>query len=285
MCDEGRLDFHWVNSERRMTEPTVRENGQHRPAGWQDAIRKAAAELQKAESGQIALVASGRMTNEELYLARRLAEVLGILPAHIDIVPRSGPADQYLVHADRNPNTRGASLILTPTPGAQLAGIRDGLASGKITTVIALRENLLAGAGFSAESLSGARFVLQTHVMLNSGAEVAHVALPVAAYAEKRGTMVNATGRIQRLNAAVASPGMARDDWEVLRDLILAVSGQNGLYSIDDVFRALAAEIPQFKGLTMGSVGPQGVAVMESGETVPLVEREKDRRARGIIVG
>jgi NADH-quinone oxidoreductase subunit G len=285
MCDEGRLDFHWVNSERRMTEPTVRENGRHRTAGWQEAIQTAAAELRRAEPGQIALVASGRMTNEELYLARRLASVLGILPAHIDIVPRSGPADQYLVTADRNPNTNGASLVLTPTPGAQLSGIREGVASGRITTVISLRENLLAGAAFPADDLGKARFVLQTHVMLNAGAESAHVALPVAAYAEKRGTMVNATGRLQRLNAAVASPGMARDDWEVLRDLILAISGQTGMYSVEDVFRAMAADVPQFSGLTLNSIGSQGVAVLETGATVPLLEREKERRARGIIVG
>jgi NADH-quinone oxidoreductase subunit G len=107
----------------------------------------------------------------------------------------------------------------------------------------------------------------------------------VAAYAEKRGTMVNATGRLQRLNAAVASPGMARDDWEVLRDLILAISGQNGMYSVEDVFRAMAADVPQFSGLTLNSIGSQGVAVLETGATVPLLEREKERRARGIIVG
>jgi anaerobic selenocysteine-containing dehydrogenase len=43
-----------------------------------------------------------------------------------------------------------------------------------------------------------------------------------ASYAEKRGSMINVTGRLQRLNKAVKSPGNARDTWEILRDLIVA---------------------------------------------------------------
>ena len=109
--------------------------------------------------------------------------------------------------------------------------------------------------------------------------------LPAASYAEKRGSMINATGRLQRLNKAVKSPGNARDDWEILRDLVLALTGTNGLHSADDVFKQLAAEIPCFQGHTLNSIGDQGVQVLETGETVPILEREKERKAKGIIVG
>ena len=61
---------------------------------------------------------------------------------------------------------------------------------------------------------------------------------PSFGFAEKRGSMINRKGRLQRLNRAVAGPGQARDDWEILRDLIQACTGQNGIYSIEDVFRA-----------------------------------------------
>jgi NADH-quinone oxidoreductase subunit G len=97
--------------------------------------------------------------------------------------------------------------------------------------------------------------------------------------------MINATGRLQRLNIAVTTPGNARDDWEILRDLTLAVSGQNGLYSIDDVFKSMAAEIPAFSGLSLAKIGDKGVPLVPTTESVPLLEREKDRRAKGIIVG
>ena len=45
--------------------------------------------------------------------------------------------------------------------------------------------------------------------------------------------MINIKGRLQRLNQAISSPGKARDDWEILRDLLQAVSGSNGTYTVD----------------------------------------------------
>ena len=41
-------------------------------------------------------------------------------------------------------------------------------------------------------------------------------------------------------------PGQARDDWEILRDLIQAYSGQNGIYSIEDVFRQMSESVPHW---------------------------------------
>ena len=68
-------------------------------------------------------------------------------------------------------------------------------------------------------------------------------------------------------------------------DAILAVSGQNGLYSIDDVFRSLAAEISEFSGLTLAAIGDAGIPFIQTGETIPLLQREAERKAKGIIVG
>jgi NADH-quinone oxidoreductase subunit G len=156
--------------------------------------------------------------------------------------------------------------------------------SGQIRAVVALRENLL-NAGFTADDLGKLGFLAQTHVMLNACADAANVVLPCAAYAEKRGSMINATGRLQRLNQATVPPGQTHDDWEILRDLILAVSGQNGMYSIDDVFRSMASETGEFSGLTLGGIGDGGIPFIQTGETVPLLEKEKERKAKGIIVG
>ncbi len=284
MCDHGRLDFHWVNSERRLTEPLLKENGSHRRATWQESIAAAAAALRGYAPGQIALIASGRMTNEELFLARKLAAALDISAENMDILPRTGDGDKYLVHQDRNPNTNGAKIVLTPTPGQQLDSIRERVRSGQVRAVIALRENLL-NAHFTPDDLSKLGCLIQTHVMLNACADHAHVVLPSAAYAEKRGSMINATGRLQRLTAAIAPPGQARDDWEILRDLLLALTGNNGLYTIDDVFRSMAEDISEFSSLSLAAIGDAGIPFIQTGETVPLLQREADRKAKGIIVG
>lgn len=51
------------------------------------------------------------------------------------------------------------------------------------------------------------------------GASMADVVLPGAAYTEKQGTYVNMEGRSQQTNAAITPPGLAREDWKILRAL------------------------------------------------------------------
>lgn len=49
------------------------------------------------------------------------------------------------------------------------------------------------------------------------GAPMADVILPGAAYTEKNATYVNTEGRAQQTRVAVTAPGMAREDWKILR--------------------------------------------------------------------
>lgn len=283
MCDRGRLDFHWINSELRLTQPVIRESGNHRPVTWQDAISTIVASLKNFDGSQIAVIASGRQTNEELFLTKRLAATLGA--GWLDIVPRTWEGDRYLVHSDRNPNTNGARVILGTDPGSRLAGLREAVDSGRIRAIVSLNENLLKAAGFTAAQLDRLDFFALLHPLANPSADHAHVVLPAAAWAEKHGSMINATGRLQRLNAAVDPPGDVREDWEVLRDLTVAAGGPNGLYRFEDVFRELAATVPQFSGIAFAAIGDEGVPLLETGESVPLLERERERIAKGIIVG
>lgn len=51
------------------------------------------------------------------------------------------------------------------------------------------------------------------------GAEMADVILPGAAYTEKQATYVNTEGRAQQTLMAVTAPGMAREDWKIIRAL------------------------------------------------------------------
>ena len=46
---------------------------------------------------------------------------------------------------------------------------------------------------------------------------MADVVLPGAAYTEKNSTYVNTEGRAQQTRVAVTAPGMAREDWKIIR--------------------------------------------------------------------
>lgn len=289
MPDSHRLNFHYIDSEARLTEPLA-WSASVSPANfivtnWSSALAEAASRLKATPAGQTAIIASGRMTNEELFLTRALAAEIGT--SLLSLVPRNGEADNLLVAADRNPNTTGAKLILdSENPYSGLAFIRDGVRDGSIKSLIVLGEDIITDAGFTAEDLKKLDFLLQTSVLANPTAEQAHIVLPSAAFAEKRGSMVNLSGRLQRLNRAVEPPGQCRDDWEILRDLLLALSGdKNEAHLIEDIFKAIAETVPAFNGLNLSKIGHQGKQLIDTGYQIPLLTNERARKAAGLING
>ncbi len=252
--DSHRLNFKFVSSPARLTEPVVRPQlGDEKPS-WQQSINLAAEAL-KRNAGRVAIIASGRATNEELFLVKRLASALD---AKVDILPRTGESDGMLIAADRNPNTTGAKLLGVAT--GQLAEIVAGIKDGSITALIAFGEDATK-AGLSEADLAKLDTVIAADILPNKTTVHADILLPAAAWCEKRGSMINLKSRLQRLNRAVVAPGSARDDWEILRDLILAVSGSNGLHSVEDVFKAMANETPALAGLTLSRIGDLGVDI------------------------
>ena len=262
MCDYGRLNFGYLQSDKRLLQPEILAGDKLIPAEWNVAITHAVAQLKHFSGWEIAIIASGRMTNEELWLTSQLAKLLGV--DSIDIVPRTGPGDDILLSADRNPNTNGARLLgVTSAPGARLREIRDDVVRGRVKALIALGENPVE-IGLTVEQLKALPAFVVMNILWNEATEGATVLLPSFGFAEKRGSMINGKGRLQRLNRAVRGPGQARDDWEILRDLIQAHSGRNGIYSIEDVFRQMSEAVPAFAGLSLSKIGDLGVQVIET---------------------
>jgi len=257
--DSHRLNFKYVGDERRLTKPTVK--GQS--VDWRTATAIAAEILKSKPSEQLWLVASGRATNEEMFLAKRLIAALDIDKQH-DIVPRLAEADGLLIAADRNPNTSGAKLLGLTTPakqGSRFKKLVEGVRSGAIKVVVTLGEDLTK-TGLTEEDLAKLDAIIAVDILPNKTTPHATIVLPASAWVEKRGSMINLKGRLQRLNQVVNPPGEARDDWEILRDLIQAVSGSNGLYMIEDVFKSMAGEVKEFANLSLSKIGDLGVPLI-----------------------
>ena len=286
MPDSHRLNFHYIDGENRLSQPLAKNAaGLHEPTTWSAALASAASAIKSFSPDQIAVIASGRMTNEELFLTRALAENIGT--QHLSIVPRSGEADHLLIAADRNPNTTGAKLVWeNGDPSSKLDSIRSAVGSGDIKALIVLGEDLVTDAGFSGDDLSKLGLLVQLHTLANPTASRAHFVLPTAAFAEKRGSMVNLSGRLQRLNRAVEPTGQCRDDWEAIRDLICAITGdKHEIHHIEDVFKSIAENIPAFQNLTLSKIGHQGTPITETGHKIPLLENERARKAAGLVNG
>jgi NADH-quinone oxidoreductase subunit G len=260
MCDVGRLNYKWVGREDRLTEVTSRRPyGPTEKISWPAALAEISQKLQKAPPGSVAIIASARQTNEELFLLKRLADQL---KATTDAVPRLGPGDRLLVHADKNPNSVGARLTgMAANPlGSNLAHIADGIRNGSIRTLLVFGEDLTRH-GFTPDLLGKLETLVVSDILPNKTTALAHYLLPGCAHAEKRGSFTNVKGRVQRFMKAVEPKGEARPEWEFLHELVYHVTGQNGFVSIEGLFNQMARELPAFSGLTWASLGDAGVTV------------------------
>src|SRR3984893_16514828 len=283
MCDYGRLNFYYLQSDSRLLEPQIRYQGKLVPADWPTAIAQAALQLKQFSGPEIAIVVSGRMTNEELWLASQLAKSLGV--QWIDIVPRRGPGDDILLSTDRNPNTNGARLILgsASEPGAKLMAIAEAVKSGQIKALVILKENTMH-LGIPVEQLAKLPAFIVMNTLPNEATEKASIVLPACGFAEKRGSMIYCKGRLQRLNRAVRPPGHPRDDWEILRDLLQAIGGGDSIPSIDDVFRRISETVPLFAGLSLSKIGDLGVHILRIEELPPANPSDEENIEQAIAI-
>jgi NADH-quinone oxidoreductase subunit G len=283
MCDYGRLNYKYLEAEDRLLEPQIRSEGRLVPADWPTAIAQAALQLKQFAGSEIAIVASGRMTNEELWLTARLGKSLDV--NWIDIVPRRGEGDDILLSQDRNPNTNGARLILgsSSEPGTKLMSIADAVRTGQVKALVILKENAMH-LGLSVEQLAQLPGLIVMNLLPNEATEKASVVLPACGFAEKRGSMINGKGRLQRLNRATRPPGNARDDWEILRDLLQAIGGGDSLHSIEDVFRRISETVPQFGRLSLSKIGDLGVPILQMEELPPTHPSDEEAIAQAVAI-
>jgi NADH-quinone oxidoreductase subunit G len=274
MCDYGRLNYKWIGSEERLREvqspkskvqsPKSEVRGQRsevrgQAETWQPVLREISEQLKQAVAGSVAMVASARQTNEELYLLAKLARRLG---AVTDSVPRAGQGDGLLLNTDRNPNSAGARLtgIAAEPMGANLPKIADGIRNGRIKTLVVFGEDMTKH-GIGADLLGKLELLIVSDLLPNETTHRAHYLLPGCAHAEKRGSFTNAKGRVQKFMKAIEPPGQARVEWEFLHELVFGITGQNGFASIEGLFNQMAQEVAAFKGLTWAGLGDTGMAV------------------------
>jgi len=260
MCDAGRLNYKWIGREDRLGE-VRRKNaeGGNEKTTWMAALSEIVDKLKKAPAGSVAIVASARQTNEELWLLSKLKTKLG---AQSDSVPRKGEADKLLVSADKNPNANGARLtgICFTEMGSSLPGIANGIRDGKIKTLIVFGEDVTKQ-GIGADLLGKLETLIVSDILPNATTRLAHYLLPGCAHAEKRGTFTNTKGRVQKFMKAVEPPGEARPEWEFLHDLVYNVTGQDGFLTIEGLFNEMAKDVPAFNGLTWAGLGDTGATV------------------------
>src|SRR5690606_24540878 len=76
LCDKGRFAYHYAESKERLTKPMIRKDGKLSRASW-DAATKLAAENFTKNKKDFVVLASGRLSNEDLFNLKSLADTAG----------------------------------------------------------------------------------------------------------------------------------------------------------------------------------------------------------------
>jgi NADH-quinone oxidoreductase subunit G len=270
MCDVGRYDYRWLNND-RLTEPLIRDSEGLKSAEWEPVLTSVADALKRTlalDGSAAAVIASPQMTNEELYLVRRIFyEYLSISTLNFTIAPvdPSASEDGFLLKKDRNPNTRGAQLILSEQKNLLVESILELARDGRLKFLYILHTDVASIFKEEAvrDALSKVETVIYHGTNLNNTIPSATHVLPAATYAEKEGTFTNFQGRVQRIFPAVAPEGISRTTLEILRDLGRKLGTDVKSAQASEVFAELASKIKSFSGMTYGTIGLSGRLVNE----------------------
>jgi NADH-quinone oxidoreductase subunit G len=262
LCDAGRYGFAAVDDKTRLVAPARRDGGAVTDTSWDEAIAALAGALGRYAPDEVGVLASPQMANEDLFALRRLLERRGVRRVAFRVPPAApGDQDDFLIRADKNPNTRGAEVLgLDGDAAALLAAAR----ARQVKSLWIFGHDLLASGlpeSAAAAALAAAETVVWVGTNANATSERAHWVLPAAAWVERDGTFTNFEGRVQRFRQGVEPLGQALPEWEILGRLLEALGAGARPPRAERWFRELAAAVPAFAGLTYQSIGDAGTAL------------------------
>jgi NADH-quinone oxidoreductase subunit G len=260
MCDEGRYGYHHVHRADRLVEPRRRDGAAMVNIDWSALPHEFDARLKKA--GRLAVVISPHLTVEEAYLLAQMARkydpqaVLALGP--VPVVGKDEKfASGFTIHAEKCPNRKGVEAVLNKF-SERLVTFEELLTELDSGTI---RAAWVAGAYPQPwiDEATAARFgkldLLIVQDMFDSPLwQRATYQLPGASFAERAGSYVNYSDRLQSFDWAIRPPAGV---W-IEGHLYWRLLGRKGMYNPRTVLSEVTAEIIYFAAAG-GDVSPVGV--------------------------
>ncbi|HON06640.1 MAG TPA: molybdopterin-dependent oxidoreductase, partial [Verrucomicrobiota bacterium] len=265
MCDFGRLNYKWINRKDRISTVLSKSaNGVCEEVDWQIALEKIARYLKNVKIGTSAIIASARLSNEELWLLSKLKKLIG---ATSDSVPRFDNADNFLLKSDRNPNTNGAILtgICSERIGENLENIKKKIERGELKTLIVFGEDVVK-IGITPQILGKLDMLVVSDILPNATTPLANYLLPGCAAAEKSGTFTNINLRVQKFNKAIEPPGKARPEYEFLSELLGLMTDEKFGNTAKEIFDKMVADVVGFNKMNWSKLGDTGMSVEKANQ-------------------
>lgn len=290
MCDEGRLNYKFVN-ENRIDRPLCGSDEGAQTVSFEEALGNMRITLGFEPTGRVdgpssvktVVLASATCTLEEMYQAKRLARGALDAPVFVARHVADGVEDQLLRRADKHPNTSGAQMLGLDVldligDGNETAAqvVEDALGGGGVLLYLGFNYAISA----ALERLAAcADKVVAVSACKTSLSDRADLVVPGLTFAEKLGLMVNFKGHIQKLGQALDfeadfAPTAQKmrnaprpvSDWKVLEELMSSLQGEEPVTCISVIRRYIVENEAAFANVDLQKIGPLGTRL--SGEPV-----------------
>ena len=232
MSDSGRMLYKTVDSETRLKAFRRGES----EVTFDEAVDAALALM---KDGVPAFVASGKMSVEEQFALKALANAVG---GDVYLAKTLGENDKMLISEDRSPNRRGALVtgLVKDFDSAEVSALAAKIDANEFKTVFVCGEDL-KGLGLSDEQLKKVEIVY-LGTQSNATSDEASVVLPGRTVFEKAGTFINQEFRLQKFEIAVPGIKGTENDLTILSTLAARASSSvvtdNSVASVWEKLRA-----------------------------------------------
>ncbi|MBF0490166.1 MAG: (2Fe-2S)-binding protein [Candidatus Omnitrophica bacterium] len=256
ICDAGRYNYRFID-ENRITTPQLKDD----LITWEQAIETVVKAIKSTKTDRIGVIASAQLTNEDLFVVGKLfKETLKVANVDYRVGQQPGNSDDFLIKADKNPNTAGAAAILG-VPALSAEEIVQKAKRGEIDVLYVFGQDLvkLFGKDVVAEVVKKVKLLVYQGSNINETCSYAHLNLPSAVYAEKEGTFTNCQQKVQRIWPAFVPLGESRLDWVILSMIAEKMGTAFKYKNTQDIFKDIAATVDGFSEMTYEKLNDQGL--------------------------
>jgi len=265
MCDIGRFDYGWVESDARLRRPMLRQSTGLEPAAWHDVeprVRDRIQEAGSADPTSVRFLVSAHASTEDLFVLKELVEGLlgadGLRAVTVTWTrseKRQPPTAKFTVPATDAPNVNGAAAIGFAVGAGndglpELASLKTAVEGGRVKALYVIDPGPKGSIGdlswiVAARQSGTLPLLIVQGVVMTELVAAADIVLPGAVWVEKDATFTNDQGRVQAAARAIAPPGEALEDWQILVNVARSLGLTLPYKSSNDVRRAIVAAMPE----------------------------------------
>ncbi|MFO0985314.1 MAG: 2Fe-2S iron-sulfur cluster-binding protein [Planctomycetota bacterium] len=250
ICNVGRFDYLPLASPRGRVTSASERGAVQDPTRTREVLARVAASLATATS--VLVVLSARLTNEELVLLKQVLPAAQFVLLKVD----AKGGDHILLTGDPWPNREGVRA-LGPALGIEEITPRALAAAANQTSHAVVFDGAL-------ELPPGARqdaVTIVQDVLVHPSWLQATWVLPGTTPAEKSGTFVNVTRRLQKLNAALRPPAGIRSEFDTWVEIGRAMGIVDLAPTAAKAFAQVRSELGVAEATTFDGMPALGVAL------------------------